>query len=86
MGSGFGVGKEVGEEWRPEGNVGGNVQKESTVRVVRPLRDIGTKECAVWAWWHGLKIIGRERGKQGIGKLTRGMSTSIWAAYNSDIP
>ena len=43
------------------------------IRVVRPLRDVGLKECAMWAWWNGLKVPGRDRypgGKQGIGSIT----------------
>ena len=59
------------EEWCGEGESG-----ESTppIRIVRPLRDVGMKECAIWAWWCGLRVVGRERylgGTQGIGSLTR---------------
>lgn len=46
-----------------------------TVRIIRPLRDVGTKECAFWAWWSGLKVVRKHRysgGRQDIGALTRG--------------
>ena len=62
------------EEWCGEGKSG-----ESTpIRIVRPLRDVGMKECAIWAWWCGLRVVGRERylgGTQGIGSLTRSKSS-----------
>ena len=45
------------------------------IRVIRPLRDVGMKECGVWVWWRGLHVVGRDRylsAKHGIGALTRG--------------
>ena len=71
QGAGFSVAEEAMEEWCGEGESG-----ESTppIRIVRPLRDVGMKECAIWAWWCGLRVVGRERylgGTQGIGSLTR---------------
>lgn len=50
------------------------------VRIVRPLRDIGMKECAAWAWWAGVPIVGKEKwgwagAKPGIGTLTKGQFT-----------
>lgn len=60
------------EEWtyRNQNNI------EQIVRVIRPLRDVGTKECAFWAWWCDLRIAGKRRysgGRQDIGALTRGI-------------
>ena len=67
QGGGYAIREEAQEEWK---------LKATSVRIVRPLRDIGMKECGVWAWWRGLHIVGRDRylgGKQGIGALTRGL-------------
>ena len=46
--------------------------------MIRPLRDVGLKECGAWAWWQGLAVVGREswtwpNAKPGIGALTKGM-------------
>ncbi len=66
----FSVAEEAKEEWRSQRGV--------SVRVVRPLRDVGMKECAIWDWWCGLRIVGRSRkfiqggGRSAIGALTRG--------------
>jgi cytoplasmic tRNA 2-thiolation protein 2 len=70
QGGGFVVREEAQEEWQPTVHV----RSKRTVRVVRPLRDIGMKECAVWAWWRALKVVGKESilgGKQGVGALTK---------------
>jgi cytoplasmic tRNA 2-thiolation protein 2 len=78
QGGGFVVREEAQEEWTPRVSVNTkrpNGHKNGTVRTVRPLRDIGVKECGIWAWWNGLEIIGRERfpgGRQNIGTLTKG--------------
>jgi cytoplasmic tRNA 2-thiolation protein 2 len=78
QGGGFVVREEAQEEWTPRipiDNRQANGHKNGTVRVIRPLRDIGMKECAIWAWWNGLTVVGRERflgGKQSIGALTKG--------------
>ena len=71
QGAGFSVAEEAKEEWNPKSENG------ITVRIVRPLRDVGMKECALWAWWCGLRIVGtstplNDGGKHGIGSLTRG--------------
>lgn len=66
-----------------KGKRGNNVERRSkrSVRVIRPLRDVGMKECAMWAWWNGLKVTGKEKWqwpgvKQDIGILTKGLSAS----------
>lgn len=72
QGAGFSVAEEAEEEWNPRS------KNSIIVRIVRPLRDVGMKECALWAWWCGLRIIGtssrhlNDVGKHGIGPLTRG--------------
>jgi cytoplasmic tRNA 2-thiolation protein 2 len=65
------VAEEAKEEWSPSSEDG------IKVRIVRPLRDVGMKECALWAWWCGLPIAGSStpligEGKHGIGSLTQG--------------
>lgn len=80
------VREEAGEEWEPRSTssstavVNGKEMKGvKTMKVVRPLRDMGTKECAAWAWWNGLEVVGKARapsGRQGIGGLTKGMPSS----------
>lgn len=78
QGGGFVVREEAQEEWTPRVSVNtkkANGHRAGTVRTVRPLRDIGMKECGIWAWWNGLHIVGRERfpgGRQSIGTLTKG--------------
>jgi len=71
QGAGFSVVEEAKEEWSPRS------ENDIIVRIVRPLRDVSMKECALWAWWCGLRIIGTSRslnggGMHGIGSLTRG--------------
>lgn len=75
------------EEWLPDrddtDSTPGHKRHSDTarrpyVRVIRPLRDVGRKECALWAWWRGLSVVGKERwpwsgAKQDIGSLTRGV-------------
>jgi len=78
QGGGFVVREEVHEEWIPNTPPNSEVmngRKKANVRISRPLRDIGLKECAIWAWWKGLKVVGREKlpgTKQGIRTLTEG--------------
>lgn len=84
QGGGFVVREEAEEQWTPpplipttstENGAIHVSRRRQNVRISRPLRDVGMKECAAWAWWSGLKVIGREKipgGKQGIGGLTRG--------------
>jgi len=74
MGGGFVVREEAGEEWEPRTNSVGGVRR--SIRVVRPLRDMGMKECAAWVWWNGLEVVGKENkagAKQDIGGLTKGI-------------
>lgn len=73
------------EEWRGDGNSG---ELTPPIRIVRPLRDVGMKECAIWAWWCGLRVVGRERylgGSQGIGSLTRNFITGLERDYPATV-
>ena len=85
QGAGFNVREDTMEEWTPdpetqptqEGPQKTKKQPKRTVRVVRPLRDIGMKECAAWAWWSRIPVVGKEKwvwpgAKPGIGTLTKG--------------
>ncbi|KAG8862417.1 hypothetical protein FRB96_001487 [Tulasnella sp. 330] len=46
QGSGFTVKEERDEIWED-------------IRISRPLREIGVKECAAWLWWRGLEVLPR---------------------------
>jgi len=77
QGGGFVLREENEEEWEPDTNAfEGEVVHSGAIRVIRPLRDVGIKECALWAWWRDLKmVVGRGTlpgAKQGIGGLTKG--------------
>ncbi|KAJ7285019.1 hypothetical protein C8J57DRAFT_1290168 [Mycena rebaudengoi] len=84
QGGGFVVREEAQEEWQPAVHVGTG----RTVRLNRPLRDIGMKECAVWAWWRGLAVVGKEGflgGKHGIGALTKDFIVGLERDYPSTV-
>jgi cytoplasmic tRNA 2-thiolation protein 2 len=44
------------------------------IRILRPLRDLGIKECAAWAWWSDLTVLGKEKWL--IGQSIRGLTKS----------
>lgn len=70
---------ELQEEWTTAGRA---------VRVVRPLRDIGMKECAAYAWWMGLTVLGKEKwpgAKQGISGLTKDFIVGLERDYPSTV-
>lgn len=53
LGGGFNVREEIDEEWVEHHNG----ERRRKVRIVRPLREVGMKECAAWAWWEDLEMI-----------------------------
>lgn len=72
-GGGFVVREEAEEEWAPGFKAGDD--RNHTVKVIRPLKDMGVKECAAWIWWNELEVVPRAPGtaaKQDIGELTKG--------------
>ncbi|TBU40163.1 hypothetical protein BD309DRAFT_1003270 [Dichomitus squalens] len=101
QGSGFNIREETSEEWYPdtgvtnvpeywpdEGRKGKRLKR--TVRVVRPLRDIGMKECAAWAWWSHIPVVGKETwlwpgAKPGVGTLTKEFILGLEQDYPSTV-
>ncbi|XP_006459409.1 hypothetical protein AGABI2DRAFT_65827 [Agaricus bisporus var. bisporus H97] len=84
QGGGYSIREETQEEWtyRIQDDI------EQTVRVIRPLCDVGMKECAFWAWWCGFKVVGKHRyssGRQDIGALTRDFSMGLEKDYPSTV-
>jgi cytoplasmic tRNA 2-thiolation protein 2 len=77
QGGGFNVREEAQEEWVPRTFINANGRKNGAVRIIRPLQDIGMKECAIWAWWSNVRVVHDEplpNMKQSIGPLTKGES------------
>lgn len=85
QGGGYSVREETHEEWSCRRDTEASDQ---TVRVIRPLRDIGSKECAFWAWWNRLKIAKKYRysgGRQDIAALTRDFILGLEKDYPSTV-
>ncbi|KAH9935255.1 hypothetical protein B0H21DRAFT_759246 [Amylocystis lapponica] len=102
QGMGFNVREELQEEWTPDegpgdgtendrnGDDDARVRSRGSVRVIRPLRDIGMKECAAWAWWTGLKLVVQAKqqspsSKQAIGALTKDFIMGLEHDYPSTV-
>lgn len=98
-GGGFHVKEEAQEEWSPDTRLYVDTQntregkgtRSRSVRLIRPLRDIGRKECAAWSWWMGLKVVGRDDriwpgAKPGIEQLTTGWRIIRLLRYSSNTP
>ncbi|KIL67622.1 hypothetical protein M378DRAFT_73256 [Amanita muscaria Koide BX008] len=91
QGGGFFVREEAQEEWAPFAPSSSLAEEQTgnrRVRIIRPLKDVGMKECGVWAWWRGLHVVGRIRylgGKHGIGSLTRDFIIGLEADYPSTV-
>lgn len=79
QGGGAHISEESYEEWYggPRSlEFGEGSENGLGVRIVRPLRDVGMKECAAWAHWRGLMVPGKTSypelsAKQTIGGLTK---------------
>lgn len=95
QGSGFVVRETAFEEWngsfgsQPD-SANGTDQKSynGTIRIVRPLQDISVKECAIWCWWAGIVVVGREKlgaSRQDIEGLTRDFIVNLERDYPSTI-
>jgi cytoplasmic tRNA 2-thiolation protein 2 len=71
QGEGFAVREQAGEEW-----------SAGKVRVCRPLKEVGMKECAAYVWWCGLSVLipgtwDVAEGKKDIHGMTRGMCVCV---------
>ncbi|KAI0033083.1 hypothetical protein K488DRAFT_48442 [Vararia minispora EC-137] len=88
QGGGFNVPQTMYEEWFPPGAERATESWRGEVRVIRPLRDVGTKECAAWAWWHALVVVGKERrpaAAQTIDGLTRDFIVGLEKDFPSTV-
>jgi len=62
-----------------------NGRKQSLL-VVRPLKDVGIKESAFWAWWSNLVIPGRDRYPSAVSPLPLDKTEAVkLAAKNVDL-
>ncbi|KAG8920706.1 hypothetical protein FRC02_000743 [Tulasnella sp. 418] len=81
QGGGFNVKEEKEEKWR------------GSVKIVRPLRDVGWKECALWAWWRELDVASSPTGWTGkvkresmtIPQLTKDFIVGLERDYPSTV-
>ncbi|KAI0065098.1 hypothetical protein BV25DRAFT_1851290 [Artomyces pyxidatus] len=90
QGGGFVVPQTVQEEWVPahiEGHPESRAGK-GVVRLLRPLREVGMKECTAWAWWNQLPIPGKQRipvPRHTIGDLTKDFIVGLEKDYPSTV-
>jgi cytoplasmic tRNA 2-thiolation protein 2 len=86
QGGGYAIREELQEEWAP---VAASGPKPSNVlRVIRPLRDVTAKECAVYAWWNNISVIGRDKQRRailGIAALTKSTRGLLRARRRTDL-
>ncbi|EIW84376.1 hypothetical protein CONPUDRAFT_163521 [Coniophora puteana RWD-64-598 SS2] len=100
QGDGYAVREELYEEWLPSlpsdpsitheasRNGGGEEQSISrprTVRLVRPLRDVTMKECAMYAWWNSVEILGHLRLAR-VGQSIYGLTKDFIMGLEKDYP
>ncbi|KAH9058354.1 hypothetical protein EDB87DRAFT_1626203 [Lactarius vividus] len=90
QGGGFVVPQTIQEEWIPPfvERVLGDSSWKGEVRLVRPLRDVGMKECQAWIWWCQLPVVGKQRiplPKQTIGHLTKEFIIGLERDYPSTV-
>ena len=71
QGGGYNVQEESYEELCSEAKTGDNSQdKTRSLLILRPLQDIGMKECAAYAWWNKIEVAGKESLPGMTGKST----------------
>ncbi|KAH9972772.1 hypothetical protein BGW80DRAFT_1312474 [Lactifluus volemus] len=90
QGGGFVVPQAIHEEWMPPfvQRMPDDNSWNGEVRLVRPLRDIGIKECTAWVWWHQFPVVGKQRipiPKQTIGNLTKDFIIGLERDYPSTV-
>ncbi|KAF9243519.1 hypothetical protein BU15DRAFT_86462 [Melanogaster broomeanus] len=86
QGGGYSIPEELQEEWTSGEST--TDEKPDTIRVVRPLRDITMKECAAFAWWNSIPVIGRDkqtRASAGIPGLTKDFIVGLEKDYPSTV-
>lgn len=93
-GAGAHVPEAFSEEWTPPSCISRNAEdgkdevEKTPIRIVRPLQDIGAKECAAYARWRQLPLVHRPSwpglgGKSTIGGLTTGIGV-FFDAYDNN--
>ncbi|KAI0041922.1 hypothetical protein FA95DRAFT_1610631 [Auriscalpium vulgare] len=90
QGGGFVVPQVTQEEWFPRTSPAPteSATARRSVRVIRPLRDIGMKECAAWAWWNQLPIAGKQKvpvSRQTIDDLTKDFIVGLEKDFPSTV-
>ncbi|EJD06980.1 uncharacterized protein FOMMEDRAFT_118050 [Fomitiporia mediterranea MF3/22] len=91
QGSGSQICEEFFEEWRsPPDMHEPDDRRNKSVKVVRPLRDIGMKECAAWSYWKNLSVVEREKlpgfsSVRTIGSLTKKFIVGLEKDYPSTV-
>lgn len=86
QGGGYAIREELQEEWAPVTASGSKLS--SVLRVVRPLRDVTAKECAVYVWWNNISVIGRDKQRRailGIAALTKNFVVGLEKDYPSTV-
>ncbi|KAI0001523.1 hypothetical protein BJV74DRAFT_73729 [Russula compacta] len=66
----------------------GTTSWSGEVRLIRPLRDVGMKECTAWVWWHRLTVVGKQRipiSGRTISNLTKDFILGLERDYLSTV-
>ncbi|KAI0322596.1 hypothetical protein OF83DRAFT_1161136 [Amylostereum chailletii] len=89
QGGGFVVPQASQEEWVPprvppvDDNVKASWRGE--VRIIRPLKEVGMKECAAWAWWNQLPVVGKAK-LPGTTSTINGLTKDFIVGLEKDYP
>ncbi|OJA08483.1 hypothetical protein AZE42_02862 [Rhizopogon vesiculosus] len=86
QGGGYAIHEELQEEWAPVTATGSRLS--GALRVVRPLGDVTAKECAVYAWWSDIAVVGRDKQRRailGIAGLTKDFVVGLEKDYPSTV-
>ncbi|KAF9223651.1 hypothetical protein BS17DRAFT_110430 [Gyrodon lividus] len=86
QGGGHSIPEELQEEWACGESTA--AEKPDTIRVVHPLRDVTMKECAAFAWWNTIAVVGRDkqtRANAGIPGLTKDFIVGLEKDYPSTV-
>ncbi|KAG1840722.1 hypothetical protein DFJ58DRAFT_666932 [Suillus subalutaceus] len=86
QGGGYAIREELQEEWASAATSGS--KPSDVLRVIRPLRDVTAKECAVYAWWNNISVVGRDKQRRailGIAALTKNFIVGLEKDYPSTV-